>query len=119
MTVYTVTTLDDPAAPRPDFPGSTRAQGINDAGQIVGSYTVTTIDPTSLSNYGFLYNRQDGTYTTIDNGLVFHGGLGGGIFAQDINDKGQVVGYYTGLDNLTTPTAGTYEFLYNNGTFTT
>jgi probable HAF family extracellular repeat protein len=46
---------------------------------------------------------------------VCHGGLGGGIFAQDINDKGQVVGYYTGLDNLTNPTAGTYGFLYTNG----
>jgi hypothetical protein len=94
MTVYTVTTLDDPSAPRPDFPGSTRAQGINDTGQIVGSYTVTTIDPTSIFNYGFLYNRQDGTYTTIDDPLAGpRGGLGGGTFAQDINDGGQIVGY--------------------------
>jgi hypothetical protein len=97
MTVYTVTTLDDPAAPSPGFPGSTRAQGINNTGQIVGSCTRTTIDPTSIFNYGFLYNRQDGTYTTIDDGLAGpRGGLGGGTFAQGINDVGQVVGYFTG-----------------------
>src|SRR5262249_39089280 len=117
MSVYTVTTLDDPSASRPGFPGSTRAQGINNAGQIVGSFTVTTVSPISLTNFGFFYDG--GTFATIDNGLVLHGGLGGGIFAQGINDASQVVGYYTGLDNLTNPTSGTYGFLYSGGTFTT
>jgi uncharacterized membrane protein len=118
MTVYTVTTLDDPSAPSPGFPGSTRAEGINNAGQIVGSFTVTTIDPTSLTNFGFFYDPNGGTFATIDSGLVFHGGLGGGIFAQGINDASQVVGYYGGFDNPTNPTVGTYGFLYSGGTFT-
>ena len=106
MTVYTVTTLDDPSAPSPGFPGSTRAEGINNAGQIVGSFTVTTIDPTSLTNFGFFYDPNGGTFATIDSGLVFHGGLGGGIFAQGINDASQVVGYYGGFDNPTNPQSG-------------
>jgi uncharacterized membrane protein len=119
MTVYTVITLDDPAANSPEIRGSTRAQGINDAGQIVGSYTVTTVDPTSLFNYGFLYNRQDGTYTTIDEPLAGPRGSIGhiGTFAQDINDVGQVVGYYTGLLSETGP-SGTFGFLYSGGTYT-
>jgi probable HAF family extracellular repeat protein len=74
-----------------------------------------------MFNYGFLYNRQDGTYTTIDEPLAGPRGSIGhiGTFAQGINDVGQVVGYYTGLDNFTNPTSGTYGFLYSGGTFTT
>jgi hypothetical protein len=89
-------------------------------GQIVGSYSRTTVDPLSFSNHGFLYNRQDGTYTTIDDGLGLPG-FGSGTFTQGINDVGQVVGYYIGIDNPTNPTfpSGAYGFLYSGGTFTT
>ena len=50
---YTYTTLDFPSA------GWTWAQGINDAGQIVGYYTLSC-----NSYFGFLYNN--GNFTDIN-----------------------------------------------------
>ena len=50
MTVYTVTTLDDPFAN-----GGTSANGINNTGQIVGSYHVIGVSPITHQGYGFLY----------------------------------------------------------------
>ena len=68
--------------------------------------------------YGFLHNPQDGTYTTLDDDLAGpRGGIGGGTFAQGINDVGQVVGYYTGLFSVTGP-PGTFGFLYSGGNYT-
>jgi uncharacterized membrane protein len=61
---------------------STQAFGINDMGQIVGTYHNNT------GIHGFLLSA--GTYTTIDDPLATHG-----TFAQGINDNGQIVGYYT------------------------
>jgi probable HAF family extracellular repeat protein len=111
MTVYTVTTLDDPSAT-----GGTSANGINNTGQIVGSYSVATVSPLTHQGYGFLYNRQDGTYTTLEDPHTFHGGVAPGTSAQGINDLGQVVGYYAGLYN---GVGGTHGFLYTGGTYST
>ena len=84
MTTYTYTTIDPP--------GSTNSlpTGINDLGQIVGTYETSSGQP-----LGFLYSG--GTYTTIDP-------------ATNINDAGQIVGIYENS------TAG---FLYSGGAYTT
>jgi hypothetical protein len=72
MTVYTVTTLHDPGAiilPG-GLPGPTTPQGINNASQIVGSYAVVSSLPLNSQGHGFLYNPNDGSYTTIDDPLA-------------------------------------------------
>ena len=70
-----------------DVPGPvfTQALGINDAGQIVGSYYG---GPAGLPSHGFLLGG--GTYTTID--------VPGSrqTVAYGINDAGQIVGAYEG-----------------------
>jgi probable HAF family extracellular repeat protein len=91
----TYTTLNNPLAT-----GTTSAYGINDAGQIVGSY----VDGTGI--HGFVYSN--GSYSTINNPLnpnntVLYG----------INNAGQVVGQYGGANGIM------QGFLYSNGTFTT
>jgi probable HAF family extracellular repeat protein len=70
----TFTTLDDPLAT-----GGTYLTGINDTGQIVGSYIGAT------GQHGFLYDN--GTFTTLDNPL-------GVTEIAGINDSGQIVGNY-------------------------
>jgi probable HAF family extracellular repeat protein len=90
----TYTTLNDPLAT-----GATSAYGINDRGQIVGSYG----DSSGL--HGFVYDN--GTYTTFNNpsnpnGTVLYG----------INNAGQMVGNYYDANGVQ------QGFLYSNGTFT-
>jgi hypothetical protein len=111
LTVYTFTPLDDPFAN-----GGTSASGINNTGQIVGSYSVIGVSPITHQGYGFIYNRQDGTYTTLDDPLAVHGGVVPGTSAQGINDVGQVVGSYTGFFSDVGP-SGTFGFLYSGGTY--
>jgi probable HAF family extracellular repeat protein len=90
----TYITLDDPLATL-----GTVASGINDAGQIVGTYKDATF------SHGFLYSA--GTYTTLDDPLAT-----AGTSASGINDAGQIVGSYT-------DGTGTHSFLYSAGTYTT
>ena len=73
----TFTTIADPLAAF-----GTYAQGINDAGQIVGYY----IDSGHI-DHGFVY--YDGVFTTIDDPLGVNG-----TAVTGINNLGQVVGYY-------------------------
>jgi probable HAF family extracellular repeat protein len=68
-------TIDDPLGI------STKAEGINSAGQVVGTFQ----DGVGHS-HGFLYNG--GTYTTLDNPL------GTDTHLHGINDAGQIVGNY-------------------------
>jgi probable HAF family extracellular repeat protein len=101
MPTYTYTTLDDPAGN-----GRTGASGINDAGQIVGTYTEVTLSSHGdifTRNHGFIY--AGGTYTTRDPpGAAF-------TFASGINASGQIVGTYNN---------GPYHgFLYSGGTYAT
>ncbi|MGC2113846.1 MAG: hypothetical protein WA656_04920, partial [Pseudolabrys sp.] len=65
-------------------PGATdtTAEGINNSGQIVGSYVGE-----SAQQHGFIYS--DGVYTHVDDPL-------GMTFPSDINDRGQIVGRYVG-----------------------
>ena len=79
------TTIDDPNG----MANSTEAFGINDAGQIVGSYR------DSSGTHGFLRDAL-GTFTTISdpsNGSFY-------TFAQGINDAGQIVGSFVDFRNL-------------------
>jgi VCBS repeat-containing protein/probable HAF family extracellular repeat protein len=85
----TITTLQ--------VPGSiaTTANGINDAGQVVGSY----------DGHGFLL--QSGNYTTIDVPFATN------TVAADINDSGQIVGWYADAGG------DTHGFVYDGGAFAT
>src|SRR5207247_4335638 len=91
----TYTRIDDPLGNRATF-----ANGINDAGQIVGYYR-----DASGREHGFLYSA--GVYTTIDDPLAT-----GDNRATGINSAGQIVGFY---DNDT----GRHGFVYSGGLFTT
>ena len=90
---YAFTTLNDPAAT-----GITGAAGINDAGQVVGSYFA------GGNSNGFLYNGS--SYVTLDDPAAT-----GGTSANAINGSGEVVGtYFVG---------GTQSgFLFDNGIYT-
>jgi len=69
---YTFTTIDVPGA----VPGSTRGGGINNSGQIVGSFVA------GATTHGFL--DTGGSFTTID----VPGASGAGTVASGINDAG-------------------------------
>jgi probable HAF family extracellular repeat protein len=76
MPVHVFTTLDDPSATQ-----GTQAEGINDAGQIVGTFS------DSKGTHGFIVSN--GIFTTLDDpAAVF------GTFAAGINDSGKVVGSF-------------------------
>ncbi len=98
----TYTTLSNPSGT------NTLAFGINNLGQVVGSYN--TIPNCACGNYqyGFLYSN--GTYTTLNKS----GGTSPATEAFGINDAGLIVGMFRNA-------AGTadYGFLYNNGSYTT
>jgi uncharacterized membrane protein len=70
-----------------DVPGeiSTTPTGMNNRGEIVGTYQ----DPTTFKVHGFLYDN--GKFTTIDEPNATNG-----TYPEDINDKGQIVGFYYG-----------------------
>ena len=91
-----------PDAPDDRQGNSTVANGINDAGQIVGSYYFDG------ASHGYLYSG--GTFSTVDVPTV--GGNYGGTAATDINNVGQIVGTYA--DGY-----GRHGFLYSGGSYTT
>ena len=88
-----VTILQDPASTS----SITRPYGINNAGNVVGSYD---------NQHGFLYHN--GTYTTFDDPLGVNGTV-----AQGINDNGLIVGFYADANNKH------HGFIDNGGVFTT
>src|SRR5260370_598559 len=96
MPVYTYATFDDPLNTCGD---GTLASGINDTGQIVGTYA----DASGV--HGFLLSG--GSYTTLDDPLASQGTV-----AVGINDMGQIVGYYGDA-------IGIHGFLYSGGTYAT
>jgi probable HAF family extracellular repeat protein len=83
--------------------GYTAANGINNAGQVVGDYETTY----GSNNQGFLY--QNGVFTTIDDPDAGPKGTS----AQGINDNGVIVGFFTDANNQQ------HGFIDNNGVFTT
>ena len=84
-----------------DVPGSTATQafGINESGQIVGTYVAGPI--------GHSFLLSEGIFTTIE----VPGATG--TTATGINDSGQIVGFYED------PTGITHGFLLSQGIFTT
>src|ERR1700745_4192444 len=96
MPVYTYTTFDDPLNTSGD---GTHAAGINDTGQIVGTYD----DASGV--HGFLLSG--GSYNTLDAPLGQQYTIASGI-----NGAGQIVGVYFSHTGL-------HGFLYNKGAYTT
>ena len=96
---YTFANISDPLAVETNNgPTGTIPSGINDAGQIVGSYQIAN------GEYeGFL--ESGGTFTTISDPLAT-----GGTVATAISAAGQIVGYYYTAN-------GIYGFLDSGGTF--
>ena len=91
----TFTTIDDPSSTL-----ETYANGINNAGGIVGFYTTGSIE------HGFLYSA--GVWTTLDDPASNHN-----TQLQAINDLGQIVGQYYNNDG------SSHGLLYSDGTWTT
>ncbi len=83
------------------LPGATDAEGINNAGQIVGAF-----ETGDGRVHGYLLSG--GAFTTID----FPGALG--TYAFGINKSGQVVG----MALYVSPTFFVHGFLFSGGTFT-
>ena len=82
-----------------DVPGYFwHVEGINLLGQIAGSY----LEP-DYSMHGFLRD-SDGTMASFSVPGTSSGGLGcgrcHGILVTDMNERGQLVGYYGGIDGL-------------------
>src|SRR5436305_15258573 len=80
---YTFTTLNDPSAGTNGGEG-TSANGINNAGQIVGAY-IDSINKT----HGFLYSG--GNYTTLNDPSAPNA-----TTATSIDNVGDIVGFFTG-----------------------
>jgi len=97
-TIYQFTTID--------VPGSTRTSisGINNAGQIVGSFITLGI------GHGFL--KDGATYTTIEVPGAANNPGEYSTSALGINDAGQIVGSFITLGN-------THGFLKDGATYTT
>ena len=96
MTAYTYTTINHPSATNVTYAG-----GINDLGQIVGSY-----EDLGNHTHGFLYSG--GIYTTID----YPSFINIGTSAHGINASGQITGWYGDI-------SGWHGFLYSGGSYTT
>lgn len=97
-----LTTLDAPGACK-DWLGGTFASGINDSGQVVGSF----LDSYCNYAHGFLYSG--GTYKQLD----FPGASD--TMPTGINDSGQVVGFYDVVQGL--DIGPPHGFLYANGNY--
>ena len=94
MTEYSITTISVPGA------ASTTANGINDQGEVVGSYFTAT-----GQEYGFI-ETTSGFVTISVPGAA-------SVAARGINDAGAVVGSFTDA------TGATHGFLDEGGTITT
>jgi probable HAF family extracellular repeat protein len=103
---YIFTTLE--GLPSGDYSAGTygaQAYGINNRGDIVGSYV-----DSALVQHGYLYSN--GSYTTLN---APAGVLPFNTQAFGINDRGQIAGeYFSRNDNTSS-----IGYVYNNGTFTT
>ena len=102
------------------------AQGINDAGQIVGLssgganlYGINNVGQvvgqfTDSNNTTQSFVSSGGSNTTQ---LSFPGASN--TFARGINDQGEAVGYWTGMDSTFPGANISHSFVYNNGAWST
>jgi probable HAF family extracellular repeat protein len=102
------------------------AEGVNDAGQVVGSTSSDTVHPFGINTAGQVVGSFTGTAGTTqsfmtNNGsstqLSFPGAIS--TFARGINDQGQVVGSWTGTDGAFPGLTISHGFFYENGTWST
>jgi probable HAF family extracellular repeat protein len=91
--------------PDPNNAGKTEITGINDAGQVVGTW-----QDANTNNHGFLYSN--GTYTPLNGPSN-----AGAMHPQGINNAGQVSGNY--YVDPGTPQLGFHGFLYSGGSYVT
>lgn len=101
----TFTTIDVPLTDS----NSTVASGINERGQIVGSYSVNTVGVGGVG-YGFLYDAGNFTSLQVPGALQ--------TSATGINSSGQIIGQYS-VFNSTYQSGQQFGFLYADGLFTT
>ena len=103
------TNLNVPASSGSQFGGpGTYASGINDSGEVVGSFTVITSEPEINGTSGFLYSGGNYAGLQDTSGEVY--GLRYTI-ASGINPSGQIVGSFENG-------SGVHGFLYSGGTYT-
>jgi uncharacterized membrane protein len=108
--------FDDPDATNSYILPDTACYGLNDSGQMVGSYTSYMIEgPYTVNDFihGFLLSH--GQYTTLDDPMAATSGNGLGTTAIGINDSGEIVGYYLDAGVVThgflaTPSDGDVPF---------
>lgn len=79
MLAYTITTLYDPLTDH-----GTAPFGINNLGEVAGYYAVSGSNP----YHGYTYSSGSYTSVNADDPNGFN------TFAEDVNDAGEVVGYY-------------------------
>jgi uncharacterized membrane protein len=74
-------------------PSGTVAFGINDIGEVVGTYVGPSLDPQMIQGmHGFVRSRN-GDFTTIDLGAKTNTQI------NSINAKGEIVGFYVDSNN--------------------
>lgn len=115
MTSYIYVTLDDPLATN-----GTRADGVNDGGQVVGSYSSGDVDVTGPSfsvgydnNHGFAYSA--GGFTNYD--VPQSASVANLTYYTGINNSGVIAGYTVAI-NWTNPVVSFEGFLYSGGIYT-
>jgi probable HAF family extracellular repeat protein len=88
----TIIGFNDPLAGSNSNLMGTQPSGLNDSGEVVGTY-----QSSDGIYHGFLYNSNDNTFTTLNDPLAT-GNFG--TQATGINDVGQVVGVYQGAGEV-------------------
>jgi hypothetical protein len=92
-----------------DVEGATEAEGINNQGEVVGSWVGTDPSFSSIAlSHGFIYTNSVYYYFDEPNAV-------GGTFAQGVNDSDVIVGYYLDGNGL----AHGFEYNQLTQTFTT
>ncbi len=101
-------TLDAPGAAGaalPGYPSGTHANGVNNLGQVVGTY----FDIHDVA-HGFFYDN--GVYFALNDPNALQTKPRTGTYALGINDKRQIVGYYIDA-------TGEHGFILDKGVYTT
>jgi probable HAF family extracellular repeat protein len=98
------------------------AEGVNNAGQVVGSTNSGTANPFGINNLGQVVGSfsvsSNNTQSFLKTGnstteLSYPGAAD--TYARSINDQGQVVGYWIGTDGTFPGQTIAHGFVYENG----
>jgi probable HAF family extracellular repeat protein len=111
----TFTPVQAPTPPNPGFPPPSLVQtipdGVNNAGDVVGTIFSTVLGPQGSRVDGFLLHN--GKYTLLDFPGPPNTPSASHTEVLGINDNGVIVGTYFGIDQTQ------HGFIYQNGVFTT